>query len=170
MSLFHIIIDGYNFLHASRDTDHDWTHLSLEEARKAIIDFLAVHRRPTREKITVVFDGSGLSTRQERPPQAIEVLFSEAGVTADEVICQIVSHAPNPRAALVVSADREIARHVIACGAKVISPRTFIISSESHHEKRRKKGPPEPPEKFRGVSKGEVAQWREVFGFDEDEQ
>ena len=57
--MFHIIIDGYNLLHASRGTDHDWTHLSLEEGRVAIVNFLATRRQPSREDITVVFDGSG---------------------------------------------------------------------------------------------------------------
>lgn len=171
MALMHVIIDGYNFLHASAATDHDWTRLSLEDARAAIVNFLATHRGPRRERLTVVFDGAGSlqhSTRSENQ-QGVEVVFSEAGVSADEVICTMVSNAPNARSILVVSADREIRDFVKKLGAKVIAPLTFLATAEEQHERRRRRPPPEPPEKFKGIGKGEVKRWRKIFGFDEED-
>ncbi|MHC4712589.1 MAG: NYN domain-containing protein [Planctomycetota bacterium] len=172
MSLLHILIDGYNVLHASAGTDHDWTHLSLEEARNAILVFLsgAIHAR--QEKVTVVFDGSGRidDFPRTRNLRGIEVVFSEPGVTADEVICQIVSAAPNPRSVLVVSADREIRRHALNHGAKVIAPDTFLASSQRRRERRRRQGEREPPEKFRGVNGGDVQRWKRILGFDDESQ
>jgi len=168
----HIIIDGYNLLHASRETDHDWTHLDLEDAREQIVSFLAGRRRPKREKLTVVFDGGALTELQprERSVHGVRVLFSEPGVSADEVICRMVTNAPDAAATLVVTADREIRSEVISAGARVVGPRNFILTAEEHHE-RRKRRKPLPREKFEGLSKGEVERWREIFGFDgEDEE
>ena len=171
MAVMHIIIDGYNFLHASAGTEHDWTRLSLEDARAATVNFLSTHRRPQQERLTIVFDGAGslqYDTRGENQ-QGIEVVFSEAGVNADEVIRTMVSDAPNPRSILVVSADREIRDFVRTLGAKVIAPQTFLATSQEHHERRLKRPPSEPPEKFRGISPGEVEGWRRVFGFGDEE-
>lgn len=170
MALTHILIDGYNLLHASAGTDHDWMPLPLEDARSAMVDFLATRRWGRRERITVVFDGSGTSALDMRAEnqRGIEVLFSEAGVTADEVIQQIVRDAPNPRKILVVSADREIRDFVIRHGAKVIAPSSFLSTSEEHHQQRRRHTG-EPPEKYRGAGPGEVEHWRRIFGFDDED-
>jgi len=171
MAPMHILIDGYNFLHASAGTDHDWTPLPLEDARIAIVNFLATRRRPRREQLTVVFDGAGtryMDVRRENQ-RGVEVIFSPAGVTADEVIRGTVRDAPNPRSILVVSADREIADFVKRLGAKVIGPLTFLTTSEERHIERRRRAAPEPPEKFRGTGPGEVKRWRKIFGFDEED-
>ena len=170
MALMHVVIDGYNFLHASAQSDHDWMHLPLEDARAAMLGFLAVRRRPRREKITVVFDGSGRVQGGLRADNlhGIEVVFSEPGVTADEVICSMIAAAPNPRAFLVVTADRAIRTAVLMHGAKVIAPLTFLVSSEEHDDERRRRSAKEPPEKFKGTRRGEVERWKKIFGFDDD--
>ena len=170
--MFHILIDGYNFLHASRGTDHDWTELSLEDARAAIVGFLASRRRPGREKVTVVFDGGAAAsygTRQENV-HGVEVLFSEAGVTADEVIGRTVRNAPDPRSFLVVTADRQIRNEVQRLGAKIVGPLNFLIASQQHHEKRQRRPAAEPREKYQGTSPGEVEHWKKIFGFDQDKE
>lgn len=164
----HIVIDGYNFLHASHGTDHDWMDLDLEAAREAIVNFLATRRRPRREKVTVVFDGSAVGGVRHGQRGGVEIIFSEPGVTADEVICRMAKDSPNPRSFLVVTADREIREYVLALGAKVIGPRTFLVSSEEHHDKRMKRPGAEPPEKYRGTTPGEVEYWRRIFGVDDD--
>jgi len=171
MALKHILIDGYNFLHASAGTDHDWTELPLEDAREAMVSFLAAGGRPHRQSLTVVFDGAGTrqyDTRAENR-QGVEVIFSEAGVTADEVIRGMVSEAPDPRSILVVTADRAIRDFVRKLGAKVTAPATFLTNCDRRRMKRRRRTPREPPEKFRGTAPGEVKRWRKILGFDEEE-
>ncbi|MCD6406097.1 MAG: NYN domain-containing protein [Planctomycetes bacterium] len=170
MALLHIVVDGYNFLHASRDTDWDFTALSLEEAREAIVAFLAVHRGALREKVTVVFDGtrSVVYGAKSENTRGVEVIFSEPGETADEVICRMVAGSPNPRAFLVVTADRAIRNAVQASGARIIGPRNFLLSSQEDHERRRKRREAEPREKYEGTTPGQVEKWREILGFDKD--
>jgi predicted RNA-binding protein with PIN domain len=165
--MFHIVIDGYNLLHASRGMDHDWTHLELEEARTAIISFLATRRQPTRENITIVFDGAAeLIVPRESRVHGIEIVFSEPGVNADEAIRILVATSPNPKSVLVVTADRQIKDAVLKVGAKVVSPVSFLQRAEEESEKRKKAPPREPREKYTGVDKGQVAMWRKIFGFD----
>jgi predicted RNA-binding protein with PIN domain len=144
--------------------------LSLENARSAIVTFLLTHRQPGREKITVVFDGSAeILTPRATKVHGIEVVFSEPGVNADEVIRRMVASSPNPRIVLVVTADREIRSSVIAGGAKVVTPINFILRAEEESEKRRKAPPREPKEKYTGPPPGQVDQWRKIFGFDKEE-
>jgi predicted RNA-binding protein with PIN domain len=167
--MLHIIIDGYNLIHASRGTDDDWTQLSLEKARNALVGFLLSKRKERRERITVVFDGSSGMYPRESSPHGVEVLFSEAGVTADTVICHMVESAPNPRTILVVSDDRQIKASALKAGAKPLASRTFLRESHKAAEKRRRAGPPEPREKFDGTKPGDVQRWRKVLGLDEGE-
>jgi predicted RNA-binding protein with PIN domain len=168
--MLHILVDGYNVIHASRGADYDWTHLSLEHQRNALLTFFA-SRRPRRpDHVTVVFDGSSGIRPRGKAPHGLEVVFSEAGVTADEVICKMIDDAPNPRALLVVSDDRQIKNAAIKAGAKPLSSRTFLADAHKEAEKRKKAIPPEPPEKYQGPKPGDVAQWRRVFGFDEEDE
>jgi len=167
--MFHILIDGYNLIHASRGADFDWTDLGLEDARRALVDFLATRRRPQKERITVVFDGVSGAYPRASAAHGIEVVFSESGDTADKVICKMAAAAPNPRAVLVVSDDREIRSKALAIGAKVVAARGFLRRAEEESEKRRRAGPPEPREKYTGTDPGQVERWRKILGFDDGE-
>jgi predicted RNA-binding protein with PIN domain len=169
--MLHLLIDGYNLLHASRRTDHDWTRLDLEDGRAAILSFLASHRRPAREPITVVFDGAG-----ERMPHSpsrvhgVEVVFSPPGVKADEVIVDMVRGAPNPKSLLVVTDDRGIQDQVKVTGAKIVGSLGFLARSLVESDKRSKAPPREPREKYTGPGPGEVDKWRKILGFDDEDE
>ncbi len=168
--MLHIVVDGYNFLYASRGTDCDFTALSLEKAREAIVTFLTIYRQAKREKVTVVFDGtrSVVYGARSEITRGVEVTFSDPGETADEVICRMVAGSPNPRSFLVVTADRAIRNAVQASGARIIGPRNFLLSSREDYERRRKRREAEPREKYEGTPQGQVKKWREIFGFDKD--
>lgn len=168
--MLHILVDGYNVIHASRGADYDWTHLSLEGQRNSLLTFLASRRPRRRDNVTVVFDGSSGIRPREKPPHGLEVIFSEAGVTADEVICGIIDTAPNPRALLVVSDDRQIKNAAVKAGAKPLSSRAFLAETYKETEKQKKAIPPEPREKYQGPKSGDVAQWRKILGFDEENE
>jgi len=169
--MLRILIDGYNLIHASREADFGWTDLSLEKAREALVNFLVTTRRPAMEEITVVFDGaSGVGYPREATARGVTVVYSEPGTSADDVICRMVTESPNPRKYLVVSKDRQIRETVLAVGAQVVSPESFLERSQEEHEKRRRAGPAEPKEKYTGVRPSEVERWRKIFGFDDEEK
>lgn len=60
--------------------------------------------------MTCVFDGAELvAPVLLAPPRGVRVLFSKPGVTADELIRQLVRAEPPGRPVIVVSTDREVA-------------------------------------------------------------
>jgi predicted RNA-binding protein with PIN domain len=75
-----------------------------------------------RVEVTLVFDGATLSGPvQLNPPRGVRVRFSPAGVTADEVIRQLVRAEPPGRPVVVVSSDREVAESIVAMGARALA-------------------------------------------------
>jgi uncharacterized protein len=87
MALVRILVDGYSLL-------HDWPELAggraphSAEARDELVRVLTLYQDATHTPITVVFDGNrphrGKLVRD--PEHAVEVLYSKAGQTADQVI------------------------------------------------------------------------------------
>ena len=82
-----ILIDGYSLLHG-------WPELAPGKARHSaaardkLLHILAQHRDVTGIPITVVFDGAGAppGTPKARSSPELEILFSGAGQTADQLI------------------------------------------------------------------------------------
>ena len=87
MALVRILVDGYSLL-------HNWPELApgaarhSEAARDALVEMLTRYQDSQGTPITVFFDGSG-SRRGKLKNEAagtVEVLFSRAGQTADDMI------------------------------------------------------------------------------------
>jgi hypothetical protein len=87
MALARILIDGYSLL-------HNWPELApgkprhSAEAREELIRRLTLYQDAIGAPITIVFDGSGpRGGKLERTPTPeMEVLYSRAGQTADDII------------------------------------------------------------------------------------
>jgi predicted RNA-binding protein with PIN domain len=87
MALVRILVDGYSLL-------HHWPELAegaprhSEAARDALVDMLQQYQDASSTPVTIFFDGRG--SRKTRPKNesgnAVEVLFSSAGQTADDLI------------------------------------------------------------------------------------
>jgi uncharacterized protein len=87
MALVRILVDGYSLL-------HNWPQLApgkprhSAEARDELIHRLTLYRDAIGTPITIVFDGSqprgGKMTKTTTPE--LEVLYSHAGQTADDII------------------------------------------------------------------------------------
>ena len=87
MSLVRILVDGYSLLHS-------WPELAPREprhsaaARDELVHVLRLYSDAAGTPVTVVFDGGGhRGVRQDTDstPQ-VEILFSKAGQTADQII------------------------------------------------------------------------------------
>ena len=102
-----LVIDGYNYIyrimgHSSKGL------LDLDAARRAFLDRLSRYKRVRQIDITVVFDAyKGYSpNRQRENYKGIEIVYTRANETADELIIEWVR---KKRAGLiVVSSDRVI--------------------------------------------------------------
>ena len=88
MALVRILVDGYSLL-------HNWPQLAPGKprhsaaAREELIHVLTLYQDAASTPITIFFDGSGpkISGKSEvKSTRNVEVLFSRAGQTADEMI------------------------------------------------------------------------------------
>ncbi|MEQ7123361.1 NYN domain-containing protein [Actinopolymorpha sp. B11F2] len=111
----HVIVDGYNV------TKTAWPALPLQTQRTRLLTALGGIVAQTGAEVTCVFDGATLDTPpQLAVPRGVRVMFSPAGVTADDVIRQLAAAEPEGRPVVVVSSDREIADGVRRSGARPV--------------------------------------------------
>lgn len=122
----HIFIDGYNFLWASdRDRDRPEAIHSFEGARRSMVERLSRHPQLARHRVTVVFDAHKTDATDRSSDQMgpIEIVYTRGGETADEVLKrQATELGP---AAIIISSDREVARHAEKKGCGVLGSHEF---------------------------------------------
>ena len=88
----HLVVDGYNV------TKTGYPTMPLEKQRLRLLGGLSVLAAQTGAEITCVFDGAELAAPVLlAPPRGVRVLFSKPGVTADELIRQLVRAEPPGR-------------------------------------------------------------------------
>lgn len=112
----HLVVDGYNV------TKTGYPTMPLEKQRLRLLGGLSMLAAQTGAEMTCVFDGAELAAPVLlAPPRGVRVLFSKAGVTADELIRQLVRAEPTGRPVVVVSTDREVADGVAKAGARPVT-------------------------------------------------
>jgi len=126
----HLIIDGYNVLHADR-TLVSLNPIQLQRERERLVDQLSAYRSLRQMEITVVFDGwqGGWSTEKRERKKGIELVFSKLGEKADEVIKRLVRE--KGAGATVVTSDREISRYAEKMVVAVIPSDQFKEKMEN---------------------------------------
>lgn len=120
----HIVIDGYNLIRQSSSLA-GIDSKNMQKGREALIDRLASYKRVKGYAITVVFDGwksDNLSEGREKL-KGINVIYSKAGETADEVIKRMSSNLKE--GGIVITADNDITSFAKRQGTAVIEPRVF---------------------------------------------
>jgi hypothetical protein len=132
MALVRILVDGYSLL-------HNWPELAPGKprhsaaARDELVHQLTLYRDVVGTPITVVFDGVNNDIRQstvESTPE-MEILYSRAGQTADDII-ERVTHRLRPYGeALVVTDDFAERDTVISFGGMASSCANFIQTMAS---------------------------------------
>jgi predicted RNA-binding protein with PIN domain len=137
--LMHLIIDGYNLLHAGRFFV-PLTPDALQRSRDRLLDQLLSYRKTRYCDITVVFDGwqGGWATEKKERRKGIELIFSRLGEKADEVIKRLVRDKGS--GAVVVTSDREVARYAERRDVAVIPSDRFRERIESSSLGVEKKG------------------------------
>ncbi|WP_328973166.1 NYN domain-containing protein [Streptomyces sp. NBC_00239] len=112
----HLVVDGYNV------TKTGYPTMPLEKQRLRLLGGLSMLAAQTGAEMTCVFDGAELAAPVLlAPPRGVRVLFSKPGVTADELIRQLVRAEPAGRPVVVVSTDREVADGVAKSGARPVA-------------------------------------------------
>jgi uncharacterized protein len=131
MALARILVDGYSLL-------HNWPELApgqprhSERARDELIRVLTQYHDATGEPITIFFDGAGASASapKKESSREVEVLFSRAGQTADDMIERAAHRFQSYGQVLVVTDDVAERETVSAFGGLVSSCANFISAVE----------------------------------------
>jgi len=131
-----ILVDGYSVIHAWPDlAEQARQHLGAPPARHlagqrdALVGLLQRYADHRDVRVTVVFDGYAAKHRPDvaQAPGHLEVAFSGAGKTADDLIERQVAQARDRAGILVVTADN-LERHTVeGLGAHSRSVELFAV-------------------------------------------
>src|SRR6266404_7249644 len=132
MALVRILVDGYSLLHA-------WEALAPGKARYSgaardeLINRLTHYHDASGTPITVVFDGASSAAAAPAFPSTpeVEIMYSRAGQTADQVIERVAHRLGSYGEVLVVTDDLAERDTVASAGAIFSSCLGFIQTIES---------------------------------------
>jgi predicted RNA-binding protein with PIN domain len=111
-----VLVDGYNV------TKHPqgFPDRGLEDQRTLLLDLCRRLARRFGAEVTVVFDGGTVGPISTRLPLGpVEVVFTDAGRTADDEIVARTNATPPERPVVVVTSDNELRARVAALGATI---------------------------------------------------
>ncbi len=131
MALVRILVDGFSLL-------HNWPALARGQPRHAaaardeLVWVLTQYADVCGTPITVIFDGGGAppGTPKAHPSGAVEILYSRAGRTADDLIERLTYRLQPFGEVLVVTDDFAERDTVLAFGAMTSSCRGFVQTLE----------------------------------------
>ena len=132
MALVRILVDGYSLLHS-------WPELAPGKARHSpaarteLIRMVTQYHDASGVPVTIVFDGtSGLASAGEPPSTPeVEILYSHAGQSADQMIERAAHRLHAYGEVLVVTDDRAERDTVESAGAHTSSCLNFIRTIEA---------------------------------------
>jgi predicted RNA-binding protein with PIN domain len=132
MALVRILVDGYSLLHS-------WPALAAgharhsASAREELVRVLSLYQDLCTTPITVFFDGTGprVTPRSVSQKHEVEVLYSRAGQTADQMIERAAHRFAPYGEVLAVTDDVAERETVISLGGLASSCWNFIQSIEN---------------------------------------
>jgi hypothetical protein len=113
-----VLVDGYNV------TKQHQPNLDLEGQRAWLVRTLATLAARRRVRPRAVFDGEGAGSRPASGQREVEVVFTPAGVTADDELVLAVEATDEP--VTVVTDDRDLTARLAAAGADVVRTGAFV--------------------------------------------
>lgn len=115
-----LLVDGNNIIHAWRDL-LDTHPAGKATVRAELIGRLERYRDFSGDRVVVVFDGRGAATQEERPPGGIQIFYTSASKTADDVIERFATKYATQFDITVATNDRAEQDMVVGAGGMVIS-------------------------------------------------
>ncbi len=114
-----LIVDGHSIIFA-------WPQLlalqrrSGASARENLIKILTEYQDLSGVNVVVVFDGKGERINEVTEPGGIQIFYSNAGRTADEIVERLVAKYGHKHAITVATADLLEQQTVISFGAQCV--------------------------------------------------
>ncbi|MCK9408112.1 MAG: NYN domain-containing protein [Bacteriovoracaceae bacterium] len=120
----HLIIDGYNVIHAIPTLQKTLLH-DLNVARELLIHSTAQLTHKRKFRATVVFDGIEPTEHNKHTVHApIHVIFSSP-VSADTRIKQLIKNSKQRTSLVIISSDREIISFATAYSCQTHTAKHF---------------------------------------------
>jgi predicted RNA-binding protein with PIN domain len=116
-------VDGYNVIRRSPEL-HSVEGRGLDAAREALLGWLSAAAQTSGDRFIAVFDGAGAGGHG-LPRAGVEVLFSSARESADQVLARRVRAGDT-----LVSSDREVRQAAAQAGATAVSADQFLAAFE----------------------------------------
>lgn len=131
MAFVRILVDGYSLLHSWPEIAPGKARFSAA-ARDELVGKLTQYRDASQTPITIVFDGGGFAGKSKiKSTPEVEILFSRAGKTADQLIERAAHRFADYGEVLVVTDDHAERETVMAVGGLASSCLNFIQTVES---------------------------------------
>jgi len=121
----HLILDGYNLIHAFPELRKVLKDHGSSIARERLEEEVSCLHEPGRVRLTIVYDGQGGEVEVAQPlpnDPGFAIVYSPSGVSADEVIERFVTNSSTPERVLVATKDLAIAQTFATMGAFTLAP------------------------------------------------
>ena len=119
----YLLIDGHSIIHAWDDLRKLHSRApSRYLAREELLKRMRLLQDMTVQRVVVVFDGTGSRLTEEREDGGIQVIYADAGQSADSVIERLAARYARQFEIRVCTADRMIWETVRAFEAHWMSP------------------------------------------------
>jgi hypothetical protein len=131
----HYLIDGYNLLFRLKNE-----RKSLQKKREEILLALSEKSEELKLHITIVFD----ATKEEFEGSTrghfkdLEIVYTSKKQSADAYIIAMIECCKYPQKEIVVTSDRDLARHCAALGARSLSIEAFFKMLQSKKKKQKR--------------------------------
>jgi predicted RNA-binding protein with PIN domain len=124
MAAEHVIIDGYNVIHAIPSLKRTLLH-DAQSARELLIHSTAQLTHKRNFRCTIVFDGIEPSVTAKGSVHApVHVIYSSP-LTADAKMRHMIEHSKNRSSLIIISSDREIVSYATACSCRTHTAKHF---------------------------------------------
>ena len=120
----YLIVDGHSMIFAWDDLRqlHESSTLA---ARQELIRRMTSYQDVTAERVALVFDGKGETTSSDHEQGGIQIFYSPAGITADQIIERLAGKYAQQRNLTIASRDRGVLDTCSAFGANTISAKAL---------------------------------------------
>ncbi|MFA6455995.1 MAG: NYN domain-containing protein [Bacteroidota bacterium] len=152
----HVIIDGYNLIHAIPTLKKTLLH-DAATAREILIHSVSLLTHKNKFRSTIVFDGMRTDDTLPHPTHApVHILFSYP-LSADEKIKHMIEQSRNRSLLVIVSSDREILHFAKACSCLTHTSKHFShLLAEIDDTITEKSESP--------LSPAQIDEWLRIFG------
>ncbi|MDP0501640.1 MAG: NYN domain-containing protein [Verrucomicrobiota bacterium JB022] len=120
----HLLIDGYNLIHAWPELRQVLDVVGPEAAVQRLVDQVRVLHDGDQLRTSVVLDGKGSRVSIEHPgkQETFAVIYTPSGLTADAFIEQFAERVSDPENVIVATRDNALALTVFSYGGRHWDP------------------------------------------------